>query len=55
MYVPVTHALGNSISPPPEFGPTPELSAASVEPTKDKDLTNTFTGRTGNVASDFHL
>ena len=45
MHVPVTHVLGNSISPSPEFEPTLGLSAVSVEPTKDNDLTSNSNNR----------
>ena len=45
MYVPVTHVLGNSISPSPEFEPTLGLSAVSVEPTKNDDLTSNSNNR----------
>ena len=41
-YSPVTHGLGNPISPSPEFAPTPGLLAASMEQTKDIDLNSTF-------------
>ena len=42
VHIPVTHELGNPISPSPEFAPTLELSAASIEQTKDIDLNSMF-------------